>query len=240
MKKSGVYKKLLPVYLLLILLFLAAAWEGDKAYTVFSQSPNNQSAVTIIIDPGHGGMDSGATSYSGIPESKTNLQISRRLNDLFHLLGYKTIMTRLDDNSIETEGNTIASRKMSDMRNRVKIVNQCNRGLLISIHQNYYPDISLTGAQIFHNNMGQISVLAEKMQQNIIKHLKSNKRRKQKTAERIYLMNQIKREGLLIECGFISNPQEDLMLNDPTYQKKLCTVIACSTANHLSRSSSYY
>lgn len=178
-----------------------------------------------IIDAGHGGIDGGATSCTGVPESHINLQIALCLDDLLHLLGHQTKMIRNTDTSVYTEGKTIAAQKVSDLKNRVQAVNSTENGILVSIHQNTFSDDRYDGAQVFYGDeMGK--ALAVSMQNELQSVLYADHTRKAKKAQGIYLMENIEKPGVLIECGFISNPSDATKLSDTGYQKKLCCVIA--------------
>ena len=184
----------------------------------------------IIIDPGHGGVDGGATSCTGKLESTYNLEISLRLRDLFHLLGYPTYMIRTTDTSVYIKGDTIAAQKMSDLKERVRIVNETENNILVSIHQNLFSDSRYSGAQVFYADTGGSRQLAETLQHSFVDTLNPGSKRKVKKAEGIYLMEHIENPGILVECGFLSNPEEENKLNDPEYQRKLCCVIATAVA----------
>jgi len=207
---------------------------GSNAVTVMTESAPIKDRTVIVIDAGHGGVDGGATSCTGILESQTNLQIALKLNDLLHLLGYKTKMIRTTDISVYTEGNTIASQKVSDLKNRVKLINETDNAILISIHQNTFSDGKYHGAQVFYTQDETSKALAINMQESIIAHLNPGSKRQPKKANGVYLMEHIQKPGILIECGFISNPEEAVKLNDPIYQNKLCCVIAVSMSCHIS------
>ena len=187
----------------------------------------------IVIDPGHGGIDGGATSCTGKLESGYNLEIALRLRDLCHLLGYPTRMIRTIDTSIYTKGDTIAAQKMSDLKQRVSIVNEQENHLLISIHQNNFADSRYSGAQVFYGGSAGSRELAESLQSSLVESLNPGSRRRAKKAEGIYIMEHIRNTGVLVECGFLSNPEEESRLADGAYQKKLCCVIVCSLANFL-------
>ena len=113
-----------PFYLLVVIIFLGIAHLGSETVTTLNQRQPVPRQHTIIIDAGHGGIDGGATSCTGVLESHINLEIALRLENVFHLLGYDTIMIRRTDESVYTQGNTIASQKMSDLKERVRIVNE--------------------------------------------------------------------------------------------------------------------
>ena len=130
MKKSIKYTSLLPIYSVILVLFLLLAVGGSRAVTVLSANAPVE-RKTVIIDPGHGGVDGGATSTTGILESQYNLEISMKLRDLFHLLGVNTLMIREMDCSVYTTGETIAQKKISDLKERVRIVNETENGIIL-------------------------------------------------------------------------------------------------------------
>lgn len=222
---------LLPFYLLVVVLLLGAAHIGSDAVTTIAQSLPVERECTIIIDAGHGGVDGGATSCTGMLESNLNLQIALRLEDLMHLLGYQTKMIRKEDISVYTEGDTIAQKKISDLKERVRIVNETENAILISIHQNTFPDNRYGGAQVFYANTDHSRELANLLQNTLISTLNNGSNRQCKKADGVYLMKQIEKTGVLIECGFLSNPTEEALLRSDDYQKKLCCVIASAIGN---------
>lgn len=192
-----------------------------------------ETAPVVIIDAGHGGEDGGAVSVSGVRESRLNLEISLRLNDFLHFLGIETRMIRSADVSVYTEGETIAQKKVSDIHNRVNYVEQTPNALLVSIHQNYFTQSQYRGAQVFYASTAGSSALAEAMQQSLSQQADPRNHRECKAAKDIYLMEHISCPAILIECGFLSNPEEDLLLQEECYQKKLAAVIGCCILTHL-------
>ena len=221
-------------YLFFIVLFLVIIYWGDNAVTVISEKIPLERENCIIIDAGHGGVDGGATSCAGILESTYNLKIALRLNDLFHLLGYDTKMIRTTDVSVYTKGETITQKKVSDLKERVRIVNETPNGLLVSIHQNNFSDSRYSGAQVFYSPGEESQALAKQMQADFVSYLNPGSNRQCKKSEGIYLMEHIERPGILIECGFLSNPEEESKLRSEIYQKKICCVIAASLSQYLS------
>ncbi len=219
-------------YGLILFLTLAAVQWSNQAVTVITENMPLSRTHTIIIDPGHGGVDGGATSCTGVLESKFNLQISLRLKDLMNFLGYQTKLVRTEDISVYTQGNTIAQKKLSDLKQRVKLVNETENGILLSIHQNLYPDSRFSGAQVFYAAAQDSQAMARQLQIAFGTHLGS--RRQEKKSSGVYLMEHIHRPGVLIECGFLSNPAEEALLRQPEYQRKLCAVIGCTVAEFLS------
>ena len=215
-------------------LMLMCAYWGSRAVTVISETLPFARAHCVVIDPGHGGEDGGATSCTGRMESEYNLAISRRLDDLLHLLGYQTRMTRKSDVSIYTTGDTIARKKISDLKERVRIVKETSNALLVSIHQNQFSDSRYSGAQVFYANTPGSQELGRQLQTQLVSALNPGSNRKSKPISGVYLMENINCAGVLIECGFLSNPREEARLRDSDYQKKLCCVIAAVISQHLS------
>lgn len=220
-------------YAATILLTLTLTSFGSRAVTVISQNLPPERDHCFIIDAGHGGVDGGATSCTGKLESSFNLEISLRLRDLLHFLGYQTKMIRTADISVYTEGETIAAKKMSDLKERVRICNQTDGAILLSIHQNTFPDARYSGAQIFYAATDGSEELAKRLQRNFAATLNPGSKRDAKQAEGIYLMEHISCPGALIECGFLSNPEEEAKLRSTEYQKALCCVIAATATEFI-------
>lgn len=213
-------------YILTILAALTLASLGNRAVTVISQNLPPERELCFIIDPGHGGVDGGATSCTGKLESSFNLEISLRLRDLLHFMGYQTRMIRTDDSSVYTAGETIATKKMSDLKERVRICNETPGAILLSIHQNIFSESRYSGAQVFYPPSESSEALAKTLQKNLIATLNPESRRNAKRASGVYLLEHISCPGVLIECGFLSNPEEEAKLRSDSYQKELCCVIA--------------
>lgn len=226
---------LLPIYLLCPIILIAIALFTSYSVTVYNETSPLQFQKTFIIDAGHGGVDGGATSCTGILESHINLQIAGRLNDFMHLLGMNTLMIRTENVSVYTEGNTIAAKKVSDIKERIRRINQTKNAVLISIHQNHFTDPKYYGAQVFYGSHNHSRNFAQSMQQGFADLLVTN--RKIKKAEGVYLMQHVNCPAILIECGFLSNPDEDALLQSEQYQKKLSAIIACMCSQYCQQNS---
>lgn len=226
--------KLVTVYSLVILIMLLVVNAGNRALTVFWENQGFRRTHCIIIDPGHGGEDGGAVSYNGLPESGYNLAISLKLNDLLNLLGYQTKMIRTTDVSVYSKGETLSQKKVSDLKERVKLINETDGALLISIHQNHYPDSRYSGAQVFYTNSKESEQLAKQLQEVFVLQLNPGSHRQAKKSSGIYIMENIHCPGVLIECGFLSNVSEEAKLKEPSYQKKLSSIIATTICDYLS------
>lgn len=230
------HKELITVvitYVLIVSSLIVTASLVSEVTTVVAQLTPIERNHTIVIDAGHGGPDGGAISCTGVMESKFNLDISLRLNDLLQLLGHKTVMIRTEDESIYISGETIAAKKISDLRQRVKLANEIQGGVLVSIHQNTFSDSRYSGPQVFYGTKGEGEQLAKILQKSLTEVLSPGSNRMAKKADGIYLMQHINCTGVLIECGFLSNPEEEAKLRNCQYQQKLCCVIGTSLVNFL-------
>ena len=212
---------------------LVAFW-GSRAVTTMAGLESVQRQYCIVIDPGHGGEDGGAVSFAGLPESGYNLDICLKLRDLLHLLGHETRLIRSEDISVYTEGKSLSQKKRSDLKERVRMVEETDGAVLLSIHQNHFPDPKLEGAQVFYADTDGSEALAKAVQTQLNATLNPGGRRQIKKVSGVYLMEHINCPGVLIECGFLSNPQEEARLRDPDYQKRLGAVIAVSVSKFLS------
>ncbi|MCD8332359.1 MAG: N-acetylmuramoyl-L-alanine amidase [Oscillospiraceae bacterium] len=192
---------------------------------------------TVVIDAGHGGEDGGAVSISGAVESAINLEIALKLDNIFGLYGVHTVLLRDSDISLhDADAVTLHEKKVSDLQNRVAIIEALQNPILISIHQNTYPDSRYSGAQVFYAN-GELSLpLAELMQQTLRAALDpDNDRTAAAIPDSVYLMNHISCRAILVECGFLSNPEEDALLQSPVYQTKLAAAMAGGYFSYLER-----
>lgn len=224
-------------YIFVVSMFLFGTLLTDRAVETVSEMMPVERLHRIVIDPGHGGEDGGAISCTGRSESGYNLEIALRLNDLLQLLGYDTVMIRSTDTSVYTSGQTISQKKVSDLKQRVRIVDRTYNALLLSIHQNTFPEEKYSGAQVFYGKAQGSEELAKEMQEALVSTLNPGSSRKAKQGSGIYLLDKINATGVLIECGFLSNRQEEARLRSPDYQKKLCCVISTATAKFLASGS---
>ena len=211
---------------------------GSKAVTAMKQEDLVVGRKCIIIDAGHGGVDGGTTSCTGVTESYLNLETAIRLNDFLHLIGIDTKMIRTTDCSVYTSGETIAAKKVSDLKERVRIVETTPNGILVSIHQNFFAQSIYSGAQVFYGSNKDSLSLAKTLQTNLISTVNPGSKRSAKKATGIYLMEHVSCPAILIECGFLSNPQEEALLRSSDYQKKLCCVIGNTLSEFINSSPS--
>ena len=189
---------------------------------------------TIVLDAGHGGEDGGAVSPDGVVESDLNLAITRRLRDVLLFLGRDTVLTRTGGDAIYSpEAVTLREKKVSDLKNRVDLINSQPEAVLISIHQNSMPDHpSVHGAQVFYNGAASGPRLGETVQAALNGAVNAGHEKKAaQVPSSVYLMKEITAPGVLVECGFLSNAAETEQLKDPAYQTKLAAAIAAGVLN---------
>lgn len=187
------------------------------------------STPCIIIDAGHGGMDGGASSADGTLESQLNLQIAQRLDALFLFSGQSAAMTRTDENDLSSpEADTIKERKVSDLKNRVQMVNSTPEATLISLHQNSLAgNGKVHGAQVFYNTVQPAAKIAESVQSTLNQVINTKNEKTCKAIDSsIYLLKEVQAPAILVECGFLSNAEETRLLSSAEYQKQLAVVIA--------------
>lgn len=208
-------KRLIKLTLLLLLFLIIII-------SIFNVNASNLTfpllGKTIYLDAGHGGVDNGAT-VNNVHEKDLNLQIVYKLKETLTSAGATVLLTRKDDNDISNPN--ALYRKKSDFDNRIKLINNSNADLYISIHQNIYQNKKYSGPQVFYVKDNQ--KLAEIIQNTLNKYL--NTKRKVKTINNTYMYKLLKKKGILIECGFISNDNERYKLKTEEYQLKLSKLI---------------
>ncbi|WDV45346.1 N-acetylmuramoyl-L-alanine amidase CwlD [Clostridiaceae bacterium M8S5] len=188
----------------------------------------------IAIDPGHGGFDPGASGRTGITEDKINLQICLRIRRLVEQAGGRVVMTRETDKGLDTDkSKTIRQRKNEDMRKRRILINNSNPDAFVSIHLNSFSQSSSHGAQVFYKSRCENSkVLANIVQKELKRVLDNNNKRLPQPRSSIYLLKQVKAPSVLVECGFLSNPREEKLLQAESYQEKIAWSIYIGLINY--------
>jgi len=194
-----------------------------------------QNAPVIVIDPGHGGMDGGATG-TVLMEKDVNLAISQRLSLLLHLFGVENKLTREEDVSLDYDpGSTIRSNKNADLHARLRIAQQTENAVFISIHLNKFEQSQYKGAQTFYSvgNPGgkDLALLVQRLLRDDLDP--SNNREAKAADSRIFLMKNLTCPAVIVECGFLSNPEDQVALATEDYQKKIARAIAAGTVGYL-------
>lgn len=218
------YAGRIGAFLILTAVYLIIAGTARYQLSAITAAIEEQ-PTTIVIDAGHGGEDGGAVGITGTKESLINLEISTRLDYLLTFCGYQTEMIRTEDCAVYTEGTSLSEKKVSDLKQRVKMVNSAEPAILLSVHQNHFSDSRYSGAQVFYAKTNGSKELALLLQSALCDTLDPENNRTAKEADSVYLLKQISCPGVLIECGFLSNQEEEVRLQDGEYQKMLVCVI---------------
>ena len=195
--------------ILLVIVFLLSVFIG-----IAMAEPN--SSCTIILDPGHGGVDGGA-SIGEIKESNLTLAISIKIKEVFEKNGITVLLTRETEDDLSPNGFV----KREDMLKRVNMINSSNASLALSIHLNKFNIERYRGAQVFYSVTNSLnSLLAETIQKSLIQYLKNTDRKIVKR-DNVFLLNKVTIPCCIVECGFMSNKEELAMLQTEEYQYKL-------------------
>ncbi|MBO5926284.1 MAG: N-acetylmuramoyl-L-alanine amidase [Clostridia bacterium] len=187
--------------------------------------------IVIGIDAGHGGIDKGAVSDSGTLESEINLLIASNLSEIFEKAGYSAVLTRKDGEGLY--GDTSSGFKLRDLKERLKIVNESNCNLFISIHLNKYSSKLRRGAQAFYKGNDESSKKLAESIQTELNLLEESKRMYDALTGDYYLLNSLKIPSVIVECGFLSNDEEEALLNTEAYRKKLAKTIYNGVVRYL-------
>lgn len=195
---------------------------------VWIETATTPETPVVLIDPGHGGEDGGTTGANGTVEKEINLKVAKYLAAYLKKADISYIMTRDSDISIHDDTcTTIREKKRSDLLNRRKLIENCGAQLFVSIHMNYFEQSQYKGAQVFYSPINPNSkALAQRVKNSLLATLKDDNKREIKQAyDSIYLMKYTSMPAVLVECGFLSNPEEEALLNTSDYQKKLAKSI---------------
>ena len=206
------YKK----YLLIVALVVCAFLGINSAVAIIASSPKNQ--YVVVIDAGHGGQDGGSVGKNGTIEAELNLEYAKTLKKMMTDFGFRVVMTREDESGLYSP--LAKNKKKDDMKNRKQIIEKANADFVISIHMNSYSSKSC-GAQVFYEKDDEPSKnLADCIQYYFKKNLK-NAKNETKVGD-YYILNAIKVPSVLVECGFLSNTNEEQLLNTNEYKKEVC------------------
>lgn len=199
---------------------------------------NDDEKPVIVIDAGHGGFDGGCTNEDGtISEKGINLSILLRLRDMLEISGYEVHVTRDSDVSIHDSGvEGMSAQKSSDMDNRLELFNKYDNAVCISIHQNQFTQPQYNGAQMFYSGSNSESeALARSIQGQFVEFLQpDNDREIKQCGKELFLCYYSKNPTVMVECGFLSNPDEAALLNTEEYQGKVAFTIFSGITDFLS------
>ena len=218
------FRKTVATFALISLLFSISCSAVEPAMT--------DEASVIILDAGHGGEDSGAVGVNGVLEKELNLAIAVMIGEELTARGYTVVQTRTEDRLLYTEAENIKGiRKISDLKNRVKIFNSYENAIVVSIHMNSFAIAKYSGLQVYYAD-GSDS-LATAIKSAVREELQPENKRAIKRGEGIYVLEHSENTAVLIECGFLSNPEECAKLSEKEYQKRLSFSIVCGIIKYM-------
>ena len=209
--------------------------EGSDAQSEEHSDRSAQSYPVIIIDAGHGGEDGGTVGKNGVYEKDVNLAVALYLSASLEDMGITTLLTRnedilLYDRNSDYEG----QKKAQDLATRKRIAEECDNAIFVSIHMNSFPEEKYKGLQVYYSENNTDSfVLAQRIQGLTAELIQPDNTRMCKAGKNIYLLERLNCPALLIECGFLSNPEECALLSTAEYQKKLSQVLAEAIYDHV-------
>lgn len=223
--------KLFIVIITLILSYSIMLFTNVK----YTQRVNSDmKSKIILIDPGHGGIDGGAVSKNGTVEKNINLTISLKLKEELISKGYTVVMTREKDVGLYSDHGTTREKKYEDLNNRCKLKESSNCDMFISIHLNKFSQSKYYGAQVWYSRNPESKKVAEIIQNNLIADLNNGNNRKCKPAGDLYKVLRCydNMPSVIVECGFLSNANEEQLLKTEKYQDKIAKSIAKSVEEY--------
>lgn len=220
------YAPLIP-FVLLTLFFVVSPIEARETAA--------ESTPVLIIDAGHGGADGGAVAEDGTQEADINLDIALRAKMIAEFCGVTTKMTRTSsDIEYPDEADTLSKMKVADQHTRVDTINGVAGGVLLSIHQNFYPAKAPYGPQVFYGKNFDSEAFAVCVQNNLTTQLSpENRRLAAPISDDIFLMKKAACPAVLVECGFLSNPNECSKLESEEYRMQLSLVLIGSYLQYI-------
>lgn len=231
MTKEKISTALQPIFIGILLILIVCSLLLISSIITPKESQNittsTRNRPTIVIDAGHGGEDGGASSADGTLEKDLNLSLALKLESLFSSVGYNVVMTRTEDKLLyDPNEDYMGRKKILDMKERVRITNSCENPILISIHMNAFPEERYKGLQVYYSSNDPSSEsIANSIQKNVCFFLEKENTRKTKCGRDIFLLDRINSPAVLIECGFLSNPDDASKLSNEKYQENLALCI---------------
>ncbi len=226
-------RKLIALFFITLLLITYIGMV-DKKINARKLMEYKSEDITVVIDAGHGGFDPGKVGINKILEKDINLSIAVKLKKLLEFHGINVIMTREEDVDLSSGFGSAQERKQKDMKERVKIINSGAAVFGISIHQNSFTQSSIKGAQVFYYHKSDSGkILAETLQDYLKETLNDGNHRLAKANNTYYLLKESECPLVIVECGFLSNPEEAKKLCNEEYQNKVAWAIHLGVLNYL-------
>lgn len=218
----------------LVLLILAGAFCSRAGrMTSLPDADARKLKGVVVLDAGHGGNDPGKVGIGGQLEKEINLEIVLRIKTYLEMNDIRVILTRENDEGLYRLGD--ANKKSADMRRRIEIINEAMPDVMVSIHQNSYPQPEVCGAQVFyHQNSEEGKILAQIIQKRFDFVLGEENRRKEKANSSYYLLIHSRPVSVIVEAGFLSSPREASLLETEEYQDRIAWTVAMGILQYLS------
>lgn len=208
------------VALMMSVFLLAAMYFLAKEAAMYTMSQQAEKKNVVVIDVGHGGNDPGKVGVNQILEKDVNLQVALKLEKFLQQSDLVVILTRREDVGLYDED--AVNKKVQDMRRRIEMIEEADADLVVSIHQNSYRDASVRGPQcFFYQDSEEGQRIALILQEQLNNGLEVERPREAKANDSYYMLKKSTVPTVIAECGFLSNQEEALLLNDETYQEKL-------------------
>ena len=219
-------------FLVLGIVLLAGIFGTGRALYTWSRSADNDARYTVVVDPGHGGIDPGKVGVNDAQEKDVNLAISMKLKEILEKNDCKVILTRDSDAGLYQESDS--NKKMADLRARCQMIDESGADIIISIHQNSFTAESSKGAQVFYQTTSQEGKkLADILQNQLISSLDTENHRVAKANSDYYMLKNTRGTMVIVECGFLSNSQEAELLVQEGYQRRVAWAIALGALQYL-------
>ena len=207
-------KRKIELFMVLFLLIgaIVASWKLSELTATIAKEE-----IVIVVDPGHGGEDPGKVGINDVLEKDLNLQIAKKVADLLKSAEIKVVMTR--------ENDKVPDIKKQDLEQRVKLINDTNPTLALCIHQNSYPDATIRGAQVFYHTFTPEAEDIASVIQEQLRTVDPENKRQIKENDTYYMLKNSKAPTVIVECGFLTNPEEAQKLTQDDYQQQLAQAI---------------
>ncbi len=214
-------KRKIELFMILFLLMgaIIASWKLSELTANVSKEEKKakKDQVVIVVDPGHGGEDPGKVGINDVLEKDLNLQIAKKVKKLLEEAGIKIVMTRTNDK--------VPDAKKEDLNQRVQLINETKPKLALCIHQNSYPDAKIKGAQVFYHTITPEAEDVASIVQEQLRTVDQTNTRQIKENDTYFMLKNTQVPTIIVECGFLTNPDEAAKLTQEDYQDKLAQAI---------------
>lgn len=219
--------------LLLILLLAGLITVSRNLGKYVSADKVEKGKTIVVIDSGHGGNDPGKIGGNDVKEKDINLEIAKKIKKKLEKAGIEVVMTREDDSTLASSSDT--NKKVQDMKARVKLINDTKPAIAVSIHQNSYGDADIHGAQVFYYSHSRDGENYAKLMQKALLAVDKDNTREAKANDTYYLLKRTEVPTIIVECGFLSNPEEAEKLVTKEYQEEMAVAVVQGIQSCLSQ-----